>query len=451
VQLARKDVVAARAAFESSLAADPKFGAAALNLARLDLAEGKTGDARKRLESSLAAEPTNQGVLLALAQLELAAGAADKAIEHLESAREADASALAPRVVLARVALARGDLTTAEAASAEAEALRGDAVDVLLVRAQLMAASGNRAELSRYLDALESQLAKAPTNANAMRLQVGELQRQAGRVAQARANLTMALSEPASETPALASLVQLETAAGELDAARAYLARLREKKIDAAIVEELDGDLAVRSADLDAAAMHYAKAAKANSRSAVTKLAMVQGRQGKASVGIATLESWLGANPNDDAVALLLASMRIGTGDAAQARADYEALLPRHGNNPVLLNNLAWLYFDAKDARAEETARRAHAAAPDNADVADTLGWILVHSDAPGAASEGLVLLEKAAARRDAPSVLYHLAVAQEKAGRTRDARATVARALATERFAERAQAEELARRLEEG
>jgi len=217
------------------------------------------------------------------------------------------------------------------------------------------------------------------------------------------------------------------------------------------VVDELDGDLAMRAGQLDAAASHYASAAAAKSSRSVSKLAMARERQGKAADGIAVLQNWTDAHPGDDAVALVLATMRIRVGDMAGARKDYEALLPRYGHMPVFLNNLAWLYFDAKDPRAEETARKAYAAGPDNPDISDTLGWILVHSDAPSAAGEALGLLEKSAAQHDTPAVLYHLAAAQHKAGRTREARETLTRALKVERFPERSAAEQLAKTLEQG
>ncbi len=89
---------------------------------------------------------------------------------------------------------------------------------------------------------------------------------------------------------------------------------------------------------------------------------------------------------------------------------------------------------------------------PDNPQISDTLGWILAHADAPGAASEAVVLLEKAAkGQGDNPSVLYHLAVAQQKAGRRREAMQSVDRALTKGSFPEREAAQQLAAKLQEG
>jgi predicted Zn-dependent protease len=87
----------------------------------------------------------------------------------------------------------------------------------------------------------------------------------------------------------------------------------------------------------------------------------------------------------------------------------------------VVLNNLAWAYQQVKDKRALETAERAYKLNPDNAAVADTLGWILVEQ---GSATRAVELLQKAvAAAPKAPTIRYHLAQAWLKAGKKDKAR----------------------------
>ena len=67
---------------------------------------------------------------------------------------------------------------------------------------------------------------------------------------------------------------------------------------------------------------------------------------------------------------------------------------------------MAWLYFEIKDDRAIETAKRAVALAPNAAEVLDTYGWILVQS---GKKSEGIGWLEKAKALSPLPEIQKHL------------------------------------------
>jgi len=136
---------------------------------------------------------------------------------------------------------------------------------------------------------------------------------------------------------------------------------------------------------------------------------------------------------------MLLAGALLQNSDASAAVAVYEELDERF-DNPVVLNNLAWLYMDSGDERALETAREAYRLAPGNAEIGDTLGWILVQTGAP---EEGLDHLQRAA--QELPkngSVLYHLAVAQRMDGDDTAARTNLEAAIATGVFPERNEAE---------
>jgi predicted Zn-dependent protease len=93
----------------------------------------------------------------------------------------------------------------------------------------------------------------------------------------------------------------------------------------------------------------------------------------------------------------------------------YERLRQKQAENIIVLNNLAWAYQQVGDKRALETAELAYKLKPDNAAVADTLGWMLVEQ---GDTKRGVELLEKAvAAAPKAPAIRYHLAQAWVKAG----------------------------------
>ena len=113
----------------------------------------------------------------------------------------------------------------------------------------------------------------------------------------------------------------------------------------------------------------------------------------------------------------------------------------------LVLNNLAWAYQQVKDKRALETAERAYKLKPDNAAIADTLGWMLVEQ---GNNTRGLELLQKAvAAAPNAHEIRYHLAQAWLKVGDKSKARSELERVLASDaKFPQQAEAMKLLKQL---
>jgi Flp pilus assembly protein TadD len=139
-------------------------------------------------------------------------------------------------------------------------------------------------------------------------------------------------------------------------------------------------------------------------------------REGAASV----LREWLSNHPDDRAVSLVLVSYDLAAQRFDQAKAELEHILEKDPRNVVALNNLAWLYQRAGDPRARSLAERAYLLAPNLAQTADTLGWILVQEGQPAIA---LALLKEAnGVPSAAPAIRYHLAVALNDSGHPEDA-----------------------------
>jgi Flp pilus assembly protein TadD len=122
-------------------------------------------------------------------------------------------------------------------------------------------------------------------------------------------------------------------------------------------------------------------------------------------------------------------------------------MLEAAGSNPVVLNNLAWLYHEAEDGRALATAQRAHELAPEQPEIMDTYGWILF---AEGQREQGLKILTRAAELSAGnPDIGYHLASALAQSGQTALARDKLHKILEQHReFGLRKEAELLLARL---
>jgi putative PEP-CTERM system TPR-repeat lipoprotein len=156
---------------------------------------------------------------------------------------------------------------------------------------------------------------------------------------------------------------------------------------------------------------------------------------------ISVLDAWVSEQPSDREAIRLLGDRLFEAERFEEALARYESIAD--GGNVDVLNNLAWLYQQQGDDRAEATARRAYADAPERYEVADTLGWILVSNSQY---QEAVQLLRSALnASQNHPMVAYHLAVALNGLGDKQGALAALKSALAVEgRFPGRKEAEAL-------
>ena len=145
-------------------------------------------------------------------------------------------------------------------------------------------------------------------------------------------------------------------------------------------------------------------------------------------IDIAELDDWVRDYPSDAAMRAILANASLGTGQFEEAQQHYETLLRQLPDQPVLLNNLAWVYNELGDPRAADTAARANELMPDNANILDTLGWIQVSTGNP---ADAITPLERAYELSDQlPIIGYHLAHAHLASGDADAAQALIGRLL---------------------
>lgn len=122
----------------------------------------------------------------------------------------------------------------------------------------------------------------------------------------------------------------------------------------------------------------------------------------------------------------------------------YRAMLAKHPNHVMALNNLAGILSETEQLEeALKLAEKAVALSPQNGMILDTYGWILFKQKKNG---EALEVLEKAAAfLPDHPIVLYHLGAVYQAVGNTDRARKHLEKALSiSSTFKEASQARKL-------
>ncbi|HTF96244.1 MAG TPA: tetratricopeptide repeat protein [Cellvibrio sp.] len=135
--------------------------------------------------------------------------------------------------------------------------------------------------------------------------------------------------------------------------------------------------------------------------------------QQKADLSESFAKEWAEKLPKSYRAALINAMTAQQKNDEAGALQWYEKTVELAPKMPAALNNLAWIYYEKKDERAEEIAKRAYELAPNNPAILDTYGWILVEK---GKVEEGLEYLQRAAtAAPDNQEILNHVNEAKKR------------------------------------
>ncbi|NOT44114.1 MAG: tetratricopeptide repeat protein, partial [Acidobacteria bacterium] len=182
------------------------------------------------------------------------------------------------------------------------------------------------------------------------------------------------------------------------------------------------------------------------SMTAYDELGRVLVRQNKLDAARQEYEALGRSRPTEIGPQLMVARIHHAQGRLDDARRYYEAALALDSRNPLANNNLAFMLAEqGQDLdQALTMAQTAKAAAPEDPDVNDTLGWIYYKRNLAGLAVDPL---RQAVAADPSNAVYsYHLGVAQSESGDQAGARASLQRALTLDPSFE--QAEEARQRL---
>ncbi len=417
LSLARLDPEAARASFNAVLRAHPDFVPAQINLARVDGIEGRREDMMKRLEGALAKSPAAEPALSMLVSQLQQQGKADEAEAALQRAHAASPDDAQLTARYASFELQRNNPKEALALIGAQAAASAPSVQALAVTAAAQIESGDKDKARETLTRL---LALDPAQVE-QRRRLAALLLEAGQAETARNVIQAGLSLTPQNMPLLEDFVAIDVKTKGVDAGLETAARLQSEAQDFPAARALKGDLLLNEKRWDDAIRAYQEAqAAAPSTMFALRIAQAQQRADRPDDAIATLRDWVGSHPDDEAAAETLGQLYIVRHDYKDAAAALQRAVDKSPRNGLALNNLAWVYQQLGDKRAEDLARRAYTLLP-GAQTADTLGWILTGRGDP---ARGLTLLRQAVGdAADDPRLQYHLAVALKDTGRRDEAK----------------------------
>ena len=437
---------AARGNLEKALKQLPAFVPGIINLARLDVAKGAVAAAKMRLGEALKLYPGSPELLLELAHLLADSGEREQAITVLDYGRKfagpSDAQVTPPASTGAVAMNAQApSASTTEVKHAGQPSAAALSLDVRFYLAELLLSGNKRLEAKAVMAELAAQ---APDDLRTHELRVrtalqsgkreslrgtlkkmsdmagfdlpwlvriSVLQRQIGVLDDAQYSLNKAQQAHPDSLPVLVALTSLAIEQGKLGRAEASLKRLLAKWPTEIMSYRLAGDLALHRGDgLTAAAQYQNILDRAPSLEALELVVRAWGVAGRGLQGVKVLDNWIAAHPDDITARKLLADVYLVEKNPVAALKIYERLVREFPQDTSCLNNLAYLAELAGQPAALDYAKRAYDLSPRDANVNDTLGWILVRRNR---GEEALRYLREAdTLQADSSVIKFHLAQA---------------------------------------
>lgn len=159
---------------------------------------------------------------------------------------------------------------------------------------------------------------------------------------------------------------------------------------------------------------------------AALKIYQIKKDSSENDIAMQHVVDWVSAEPKNLDALITLAMLKQENRKTSDAIALYERALNISENNPLVLNNLAYVYFEEKNPKALELAEKAYNLAPQSPAIIDTYGWILVKNNQ---IEKGLPLLKQAAeAAPKAKEILQHYSEALSLHGDTEEAKKVMSR-----------------------
>lgn len=426
INLHNKKYPAARAAFEEAQKKNSKNQAPSLKIAQIDIAENKLDAADARYKSILAKDNKNVGAMVGLADLALRKKNVPQAITYLEQASEADQDNLNVRLQLISLYTDRKEMDKAEAmanrlvqrfpdrpvafeALGKVQTARGKNADAVASFERVVALSPDVSRNYQFLAMAESR----NKNMNGAREALEAGLKRAPKPQAFEADLAVV----GSAANFISALVDLDVREKKYDLALTRGDRLAKLYPNSPAGTVTRGNVLLEKGDHAEALKIYQSLMDKKQGGAQVAINKYRAQKGLSNTNkaLADLDAWVAKNPNEIVARNVLASGYIENKQYDEAIAQYESLRLVNQKDPLILNNLAWLYQQKKNPKALSTAEAAYKLAPKSPEVMDTYAWILVNQ---GQVPKGLELLKQAVLLRPgAPDIRYHLAVALERSG----------------------------------
>jgi Tfp pilus assembly protein PilF len=403
----------------AALKANPRDTDSLLHRGDILLKAGKDREAEVDLNRVLYFRPDSAGAHYLLAQVYRFRGDSARVRSELNDAVRLDPNLLAARLELAQALTlsnsAQAALNLLDAAPRAQQKMMGVILQRNLAKLAAGDAEGFRAGVREALTA-------GPIPDVLLQDAVGKLL--ARDYAGVRSSLPEALRQDPEDLRALQAIALSYTAEKQPAAATRFLQEYAAQHSKSAVIQQFVGEWLWTAGTHDQARAAFLAAKTAAPKYTLADLALARAdlADGKVDAARTTLKAVLAADDRNLRAHLLMAVAERSAGNTASALEEYRKAAILNPSNPMILNNLAYLMADfANQADAALSyAQQALEAAPDDPNVAGTLGWVFYRK---GIYQSAAKYLEKAVSKdgesseRNAVIRRYHLAMTYLKLG----------------------------------
>lgn len=452
--------------FEQLVKSDPADRENRTRLISAYMVTGRVSDAEKLLAVALKKNPHDVDALLYRSSIFLRSGDDLKAEADLNEVLHNDATSAKAHYFLAQVFQIRGNTRQAQAELTIALSHDPNLLAGRIQLAQLMTLSNSAQTALTLLDAApanQKQSLGIIIERNLAKLRLGDtegfragvreglkqesapdllVQDAVGKILDrnytgARSSLQAALRQQPLNGQAVRAMVMSYVAEKQSNAATQFLQQYAGEHPDSEPLQEYLGEWLWNAGDHAGARKAFLIAKHLAPQNAAPDLALARAdlQEGNLAAARTTLSGVLQRDSRNLTAHVLLASLEMRGGNHPAAIAEYRNALALNQNNPIILNNLAYLLSESSDQPDEALSfsQKAVEALPGSPDAAGTLGWILYRK---GLYRNALPYLQKAVSddegSRDANAVVrqYHLAMTYLKLGDRKKGLQVLTRAL---------------------
>jgi putative PEP-CTERM system TPR-repeat lipoprotein len=373
--LRRKDPAGARKNFEAALAKQPTLFSAVASLAALDLLEKKPEQAQSRFDNLLKDDPKNSQALLALAELKARTGGTPaEVLAQLNLAVLTNPDDAYSRIALINQHLSQKDYKAALVAAQGAVAALPEDFDLLGKLGQVLMANG---DTNQAQTTFQKMVSVQPRSIPGL-LGLADTQLAAKDEEAAARTVKKALDIAPDSTAVQRAFIMLAARQKRYGEALPVARRMQAARSNDALGWLLEGEVAVAQQKWDAAATAFRTAtSKANPGQSPARLHFALLSAKTAADAARMADAWLKDHPKDLAFMQYLGDTALNNTDFPLAEKRYRDMLLVQPDQPVALNNIAWLLMQQGKPGALDFAERAVKAAPEQAPLIDTLAQAL--------------------------------------------------------------------------